>query len=121
MLFLFPTQLLLFPMLLLLFPMRLRTQEPAPQPNESEPPSNARVTVHGVVMNAASGEPLPRALVRLTGDGSAGTLTDGEGRYELPGIPVGPQQFEVIKPGFLDETGEAAAAAGGIRATSRTR
>ena len=113
MLFLFPTQLLLFPMLLLLFPMRLRTQEPAPQPNESEPPSNARVTVHGVVMNAASGEPLPRALVRLTGDGSAGTLTDGEGRYELPGIPVGPQQFEVIKPGFLDETGEAAAAAGG--------
>jgi hypothetical protein len=105
--------LLVFPALLLLFPTSLRTQEPALQPNESDPPSNARVTVHGVVMNAASGEPLPRALVRLTGDGSAGTLTDGEGRYELPGIPMGPQQFEVIKPGFLDETAEAAAAAGG--------
>ncbi len=77
------------------------------------PASHTRVIVHGVVLNSASGEPLPRALVRLTGDRSAGALTDGEGRYELPDIPLGPQQFEIIKPGFLDETAEASAAAGG--------
>jgi hypothetical protein len=68
--------------------------------------------VHGVVLNAVSGEPLPRALVRLTSDRSAGTLTDGEGRYELADIPTGPQLFEINKPGFLDETAEASAAAG---------
>lgn len=68
--------------------------------------------MHGVVLNAVSGEPLPRALVRLTSDRSAGTLTDGEGRYELADIPTGPQLFEINKPGFLDETAEASAAAG---------
>lgn len=73
---------------------------------------SARVSVHGVVLNAVSGEPLPRALVRLTSDRSAGTLTDGEGRYELADIPTGPQLFEINKPGFLDETAEASAAAG---------
>jgi hypothetical protein len=59
-------------------------------------------TVHGVVRNAASGEPLPRALVSIEGDASTGTLTDGEGRFELPSVPVGPQIFEVRKPGFYD-------------------
>ena len=96
-----------------LFPALLHAQELTPLTNENPPPSNARATVHGVVLNAASGEPLARALVRLTGDGSAGALTDGGGRYELPDIPTGPQQLEIIKPGFLDETAEASAAAGG--------
>jgi hypothetical protein len=75
--------------------------------------ANARVTVHGVVLNTASGDPLPRALVRLTGDSGAGALTDGEGRYELADIPTGPQQIEIIKPGFLDAIAEGTAAAGG--------
>jgi hypothetical protein len=96
-----------------LFPALLHAQELTPLTNENPPPSNARATVHGVVLNAASGEPLARALVRLTGDGSAGALTDGDGRFELPDIPTGPQQLEIIKPGFLDETAEASAAAGG--------
>jgi hypothetical protein len=99
--------------LLFLFPVLLPAQQLDPPATESTSSSIARVAVHGVVLNAASGEPLPRALVRLTGDGSAGTLTDGEGRYELADIPLGPQQFEIIKPGFLDETAEASAAAGG--------
>ncbi len=67
-------------------------------------------TVHGLVRNAASGEPLPRALVRIDGDASTGTLTDGDGHFELPGVPTGPQVFEVLKPGFLDAANEAAAA-----------
>ena len=78
------------------------------------PPRNAAagppVTVHGLVRNGASGEPLPRALVRIDGDASTGTLTDGEGRFELPDIPVGPQSFVVKKPGFVDQSYEAGAA-----------
>jgi carboxypeptidase family protein len=98
---------------LLLLPALIPAQESEMPANQSAPTSGARVTVHGVVLNAASGEPLPRALVRLTGDGSAGTLTDGEGRFELTDIPTGPEQFEIVKPGFLDEDAEGLAAAGG--------
>jgi hypothetical protein len=68
--------------------------------------------VQGVVLNAVSGEPLPRALVHLITDGSVGALTDGEGHFEFADIPTGPQQFEIIKPGFLDEASEAASATG---------
>lgn len=60
-----------------------------------------------MVKNSATGEPLPRALVRIEGDALAGALTDGDGRFELPNIPVGPQAFEVMKPGFVDPGAEA--------------
>ena len=36
-------------------------------------------TVHGVVRNSASGEPLPRALVRIEGDAATGTLEEPHG------------------------------------------
>src|SRR4051812_1453114 len=90
------------------------TQDPAQPPPRPEQPADpsappalanvARATVHGVVKNAATGEPLPRALVRIEGDAMAGALTDGEGRFEIPGVPVGPETFQVIKPGFIDQT-----------------
>lgn len=56
-----------------------------------------------MVRNAASGGPLARALVRINGDAATGVLTDGEGRFEIADVPEGPQQFMVVKPGFLDE------------------
>jgi len=87
-------------------------QEPAEEPSQSQveqlpattdhSPANAPATVHGVVRNAATGEGVPRALVSIEGDASAGTLTDGEGRFEFTGVPLGPQIFEVQKPGFYD-------------------
>jgi hypothetical protein len=46
---------------------------------------------------------LPRALVQIEGDADTGALTDGEGRFEIPGVPVGPQAVQVVKPGFLDQ------------------
>jgi hypothetical protein len=58
--------------------------------------------LHGVVRNAATGEGLPRALVRVEGDANTGALTDGEGRFEISNIAVGPQAVEVRKPGFRD-------------------
>ena len=33
---------------------------------------------------------------------TTGALTDGEGRFEIPGVPVGPQTIRVRKPGFQD-------------------
>ena len=80
--------------------------QPASSPETADPPAPlanvARATVHGVVKNTATGEPLPRALVRIEGDAVSGALTDGEGRFEINGVPVGPQAFQVMKPGFID-------------------
>ncbi len=73
-----------------------------PQPETQNVPTPARVAVHGVVRNAATGAPLPRALVRIEGDSGIGALTDGEGRFEIPGVPVGPLIIRVRKPGFND-------------------
>ncbi len=73
------------------------------QQNSPSPTATTRVPVHGTVRDAASGEPLPRALVRIEGDAEAGTLTDGDGRFEIPNVPTGPQIFQIIKPGFRDQ------------------
>jgi hypothetical protein len=72
------------------------------QPNASLNTSQ-QTTVHGRVRNGTSGEPIPHALVRITGDASTGVLTDGEGRFEIPDVPEAPQEFTVVKPGFMDE------------------
>jgi hypothetical protein len=70
-------------------------------------------TVHGIVRNGATGEPVARALVRIEGDAQAGALTDSQGRFEIPGIPVGPQAVSVEKPGFRDRPAGASIAAEG--------
>ena len=81
--------------------------------DQSQPQSLDRTltTLHGVVRNAATGDGLPRALVRIEGDANTGTLTDGEGRFEIPNITVGPQAVEVRKPGFRDFVSAAGEAA----------
>ena len=77
----------------------LAAQEPS---EPARAPESASVTIHGVVRNAASSQPLPRALVRIEGDADTGTLTDGDGRFEIPRVPLGPQAIQVVKPGFRD-------------------
>jgi hypothetical protein len=72
-----------------------------PEPPSQPAATSALTTVHGVVRNAATGEPLPRALVRVEGE-EVGALSDGEGRFELTGVAVGPQIVRVRKPGFND-------------------
>jgi hypothetical protein len=91
--------------LLFSFPCQAPAQDAPPPPDQSAAApggTGTLATVHGIVRNSATGQPLPRALVRIDGDATSGALTDGEGRFEIPGVPVGPQQFEVVKPGFLD-------------------
>lgn len=65
-------------------------------------------TLHGFVRNAATGEGIPRALVRIEGDAETGALTDGDGRFEIDGVSVGPQAVQVLKPGYR-EAGSVAA------------
>ena len=74
-------------------------QSPPTQPSTLD---RTLTTLHGVVRNAATGEGVPRALVRIEGDANTGALTDGEGHFEIPNIAVGPQSVEVRKPGFRD-------------------
>ena len=76
----------------------------AQDPHETNQSPSALTTVHGIVRVGASGDPLPRALVRVSGDASTGVLTDGNGRFEIAEVPEGPQDFVVTKPGYLDET-----------------
>jgi len=76
------------------------------QPLTPNPYPGGPVTVRGVVRNGATGDPVPRALVHIEGDASTGTLTDGDGRFEIAGIQPGPQIFEITKPGFLDRSTE---------------
>jgi hypothetical protein len=64
----------------------------------------ALATVRGVVRNAITGQPLARVLVEIEGDASTGALSDGDGRFELAGVPVGPQTIRVRKPGFHDRS-----------------
>jgi hypothetical protein len=82
-------------------PLSAQTQSQQ-QDQPANPYGTARVTVEGLVSNSATGEPLPRALVQIEGDADTGTLTDGEGHFEIPGVPPGPQIIRVVKPGFRD-------------------
>lgn len=79
-------------------------QQPAPdnQQEQTAVLSGPPVTVRGMVSNAATGEALPRVLVRIEGEADAGVLTNGEGRFEIPSVPVGPQTIRLLKPGFHD-------------------
>jgi hypothetical protein len=86
---------------MLLTPVLAAAQEAAQQ-RPSELPSGPPMTVRGMVSNAATGDPLPRVLVRIEGDADAGVLTDGEGRFEFPAVPLGPQTIRLLKPGFHD-------------------
>lgn len=74
----------------------------ASAPNSPPAPTGPPVTVTGVVLNAASGQPLPRALVRVGALAELGALTDGAGRFTLHGVPGGLVTFTIAKPGFDD-------------------
>ena len=62
--------------------------------------------VSGVVADP-SGSPVPAAQVRMTETEKQlmrSTVTDAQGRYTLPNLPVGPYRLEVSAPGFKSYT-----------------
>lgn len=78
---------------------------PVQQSPQNQLPQNldrTTATLHGIVRNAATGEGIPRALVRIEGDSETGALTDGDGRFEIEDVPVGPQAVDVSRPGFFN-------------------
>jgi hypothetical protein len=74
-------------------------------------------SLHGIVRNAVTGDGVPRVLVRVEGDASTGALTDGDGRFAIPNIPVGPQHVGIVKPGYLDVASSTATALSGNGST----
>jgi outer membrane receptor protein involved in Fe transport len=56
-------------------------------------------TVVGTVRSAVTGEPLTAVTVRVEGT-ETGTLSDGQGRYILAGVPPGPQTLRAERLGF---------------------
>lgn len=66
-------------------------------------------TIEGQVEDASFRVPLPGAAVRARPAPAPrpgpefATLTDGQGRFRLAGLPAGSYQVEVSAPGYLDE------------------
>ncbi len=58
--------------------------------------------ITGTVVNAISGEPIKHALVQLFGPHVVAALTGPDGRFEMEGVPDGPLNFSVSKPGYFD-------------------
>jgi hypothetical protein len=56
--------------------------------------------VHGVVLNSATGQPIPHALVTVQAVTKLGALTDAQGRFEISGVPSDLLPFSVRKPGY---------------------
>ncbi|MFZ0814041.1 MAG: carboxypeptidase-like regulatory domain-containing protein, partial [Candidatus Sulfotelmatobacter sp.] len=96
-------QVLIFALVLLLAGACIGAQAFA-QSLQSENQSN---TVHGIVVNAVTHDPVGRALV-YSGDNRYATLTDGEGHFEftLPKDDHNSIFLMARKPGFLDDPNE---------------
>jgi hypothetical protein len=58
--------------------------------------------LEGTVVNAATGRPVPRALVELTGAGKRAVLTDSQGEFSFDKLSKGPVKIQVEKPGFFE-------------------
>lgn len=57
--------------------------------------------VEGVVVNALTGAPIPRALVQLTSVFGKAALTGPNGEFAFDKVPQGAQQIIVRKPGYF--------------------
>ncbi len=61
--------------------------------------------LEGTVINALTGDPLPRALVQLLSPAQRVVMTGPDGRFQFDGLPQGQANFAVQKPGFLAPDG----------------
>ena len=59
--------------------------------------------VSGMVLDAATGEPIRKALVQLQSTQPRTTFTDGDGRFQFEGIPAGQVSLAAQKPGYFGE------------------
>jgi hypothetical protein len=70
-------------------------------------PSNAasaeKFPVSGTVIDAATGEPIRKALVQINGAQGRTAFTDGDGRFQFEGMPSGPITISAQKQGYFGE------------------
>ncbi|HWE52736.1 MAG TPA: carboxypeptidase regulatory-like domain-containing protein [Bryobacteraceae bacterium] len=91
--------------LIMAFP--LPGQSPAirrPSPAGAAPPAQqlpADCGADGTVVNALTGQPLPRANVTPNTTNGSGTSTDAEGKWVISNITCGPVIFSAEKDGFI--------------------
>lgn len=69
------------------------------------PAQSALYTIAGTVVNAQTGDPIPRADVAVLSSGDSHTLSavvsDDQGRFALPGLPAAKYQLTASRRGFL--------------------
>lgn len=58
-------------------------------------------TLQGSVVDSVSGQPVPHALVKLSGASPRAALTDSEGKFQFENLPAGSATLEAEKPGYL--------------------
>ena len=67
-------------------------------------PNAPRHDVSGTVVNAVTGEPIPRALVQMMGPQQRSDFTDPQGSFHFDGVPEGAAMFTARKPGYFNST-----------------
>lgn len=70
-------------------------------PQQLEP--GKTYTLSGTVTNAATGEPIRRAVVHVNGPVQLSSFTGPDGRFQFTGIPQGQVFVTAERPGFFDE------------------
>jgi protocatechuate 3,4-dioxygenase beta subunit len=76
---------------------------PGVQPPRDIQTQTGQSIVRGRIIGTDTGQPLRRALVRITGANLRGlrsTLTDADGRYEFTGLPAGSFTVTADKPAY---------------------
>jgi Carboxypeptidase regulatory-like domain len=72
-------------------------------PPQQQTPAGTDCAVDGYVVNAVTGEPVPRARVTLDGPAGQSFLsTDNSGRWSFSNVACGPIRMMVSRPGFLN-------------------
>lgn len=62
-------------------------------------------TLSGTVVNSVTGEPVPRAQVRVFGVVQRSAFTDSEGHFQIDSLPAGSVNIDLQKPGYASQQG----------------
>ncbi|MGA8598756.1 MAG: carboxypeptidase regulatory-like domain-containing protein [Bryobacteraceae bacterium] len=71
--------------------------------NPSQTNSTGQYSLSGIVVNGATGEPIPRALVHLNAQSQQMTMSGPDGRFEFDNLAAGAAMVFGQKPGFYNQ------------------
>ncbi len=71
--------------------------------NTPQTTSTGQYSLSGIVVNGATGEPIPRALVHLNAQSQQMTMSGPDGRFEFDNLPAGAAMVFGQKPGFYNQ------------------